>query len=105
MESKLRHIRIPVDVDAIVEQYRTQNNLKYFSDALFGIVRESNTFSAEAAASVLSAILADDIADRLYEKLTESGIVGRLKTESDFQFSAPPRPRKTVVRVRRHKRS
>lgn len=82
MDSVRKSIRIPADVDNIIEQYRVQHKLKFYSDALFEIIRQHNQLPATSAANTLSAILAADIAKRLKEEMNSDAVAIRLSARS-----------------------
>lgn len=85
MDSKRKSIRFPADVDEIIEQYRVEHNLKNYSAALFEIVRQNSQLPAASVANTLSAVLADDIAERLKEKMNSDAVAIRLSARSaDF---------------------
>lgn len=82
MENKLRHIRIPRDVEEIVERYRVAHDLKYFSDALLEIVRQNNELPSASAAQTLAELLAGEVAKRLKEEMNSDAVAIRLSARS-----------------------
>lgn len=82
MANKLRHIRIPQDVEDIVERYRAEHGMKYFSDALLAIVRQNNEMPSASAAQTLAELLASEVAKQLKEEMNSDAVAIRLSSRS-----------------------
>mgnify|MGYP000759626672 CR=1 FL=1 len=82
MPTKSKHIRVPNDVEAIVERYRVNHGLKYFSDALFEIVRQNNEMPGASVAQTLAELLAVEITKRLKDEMNSDTVAIRLSSRS-----------------------